>query len=226
MKALLSVLALIGSFSALASGPNDAGKVRVSVSRFKDKSASAASYGANCHGYAIWADRLGDAFSDVLVEKLEASGKVDVLERETIHDINGDEVHLANSSDDHSIVRGKFLKAKITFVGAVDGFEYCEDASGVGVNVGQLFGFGDVTPRMRNSSASLSIIIRAIDTTTGRVLATARSKQKQSRKSLGISGQIDSVDFDGADFRQSPLGESIQAAIADATSQILGKLRI
>jgi curli biogenesis system outer membrane secretion channel CsgG len=159
--------------TAHATSPDAEKKVRVSVTRFSDKTASGASVGSNCHGYYLWADRLADAFADVLIEKLEATNKVEVLERDAIREIYANEVDLLNS-DDKSIAKGKFQKANVTLVGMVDGFEYCESGSGAAVNVGRLFGVDDIVPVLKTSSASLSVLIRAIDTATGRILGKLR----------------------------------------------------
>jgi curli biogenesis system outer membrane secretion channel CsgG len=222
---LLLVLGMSLVFSAQAASPNAEKKVRVSVTRFTDKTASGASGSGTCHAYYLWADRLGDAFADVLVEKLEATNKVEVLERDAIREIYANEVDLINS-DDTSVAKGKFQKAKVTLVGAVDGFEYCESGSGAAVNVGRIFGVGDIMPVLKTSSASISVLIRAIDTATGKVLGTARSKQSQSKRSIGLLANIEGIDFAGADFRQTSLGEVIEKTIEEATGRILGKLRI
>ncbi len=201
-------------------------KVPVSVAKFTDKTASGASVGPGCHGYYLWADRLGDAFSDLLVESLGEDSRLEVLERDAIGEVYDQEVALVNSQADKSIKRGQFKKAKITFVGVVDGFEYCEDGGRVGLNVGRIFGVGDITPSLRKSSASVSVLIRAIDTTTGRILAQSRAKKKQSRKSIGLWADISSIDFSGAKFKASPLGETIRDAIQEAGSGVVAKLKI
>jgi len=200
--------------------------VRVSVAKFTDKTASGGLIGSGCHSYYAWADRLGGAFSDLLVEKLESNPKLEVLERSAIYDIYEKEVDLLNSEKDKSISRGDFHKAKISFVGVVDGFEFCESGTGASINVGRIFGFGDITPSVKSSNAAISVVIRAVDTTTGKILATARSKKTQSRRGVGLDVDFDVVDFSGKDFRQTMLAETIREAIDEAADGILGKLRL
>ena len=226
LSALLFALVLLSSLEALGATTPNRDKVRVSVTKFADKTARGASYGSGCHGYYAWADSLGNAFSDVLVEKLEANKRVDVLERGSIDAIYEKEVTLVNSEDDKSINRGKFQKAQITFIGVVDGFEYCENGTKAAVNVGSLFGLGDITPTLKSSNASISVLIRAVNATTGKVLATARSKKTQSRRGVSITAHIDAIDFSGADFRQTPLGETVQEVIGEASEQLISKLKL
>lgn len=223
---VIVVTAMLAAPSVLAAVLAEKSVVRVSVAKFTDKTASGASVGSGCHSYYAWADRLGDAFSDLLVEKLQTNPRLEVLERDAIYDIYEKEVALINSSEDQSIKRGKFQKAKISFVGVVDAFEYCQSGSGAELDVGRLFGVGSIIPSLKSSKAMVSVMIRAIDMTTGRVLATSRSKKEQSKRSLGISADIENVDFSAKDFQQSALGEVIQEAINEAGDVILGRLKI
>lgn len=237
MKSFPRVLKSVSCFAAITTGlcmipsvlaaePVAGPTVRVSVAKFTDKTASGASVGEGCHGYFAWADRLGDAFSDLLVERLQANPRLEVLERDAIHTIYEKEVELANSGEDRSIKRGKFAKAKISFVGVVDAFEYCQSGSGASLDVGRLFGYAGFTPSLKSSNAMVSVMIRAVDTTTGRVLATSRSKKEQSKQSVGISADIKNLDFTATDFQQSALGEVIREAITEAGDEIVTKLKI
>jgi curli biogenesis system outer membrane secretion channel CsgG len=211
---------------ALVQASHPAHPVRVSVLKFTDRTARGASYGSGCHGYYLLADSLGNAFADLLVERLHADPKLEVLERDAIDTVYSKEVDLVNSESDHSIKKGRFKKARIAFVGVVDSFEYCESGSGAALNVGRIFGVGDITPSLRTSKASVSILIRAVDTTTGKILATARAKKEQSKRSVGLRLDTDAIDFKAADFRQSPLGEAIRAAVNEASDGILKRLKI
>lgn len=212
--------------SALAAESAAGAPVRVSVAKFTDKTASGTTSGEGCHSYSILAERLGNAFSDLLVERLQANPHLEVLERDAIGVIYDKEVALMNSEEDESIKRGKFQKAKISFIGVVDAFEYCQSGSGVSLDVGRLFGFGSIKPSLKASKAMVSVMIRAVDTTTGRVLATSRSKKEQSKNSFGLSADVENIDFAAAGFKQSALGEVIREAITEAGGEILKKLRI
>jgi curli biogenesis system outer membrane secretion channel CsgG len=217
---------ILGCPSGRADPRELAAPVRVSVLKFADRTARGASFGPGCHGFYLWADSLGSAFSDLLVERLEANPKLEVLERDAIGDLYEKEVDLVNSGSDTSIKKGQFKKARIAFVGVVDSFEYCESGDGASVNVGRFFGVGDITPSLRTSKATVSVLIRAIDTTTGKVLATARAKKEQSKRSVGFGVDTGTLDFKASDFRQSSLGEAIQEAVNEAGDGLISKLKI
>ncbi len=225
-QALIPFKCILVLFAASAGTAPAEAKVQVSVAKFKDKTASGASVGPGCHGFYLWADRLGSAFSDLLVEHLGSDPRLEVMERDAIREIYDNEVALMNSEEDTSVQRGKFQRAKIAFVGVVDGFEYCEGGGAGGLNVGRLLGVGDITPVMKKSHASVSVLIRAVDTTTGKVLAQARAKKKQSRKSLGLAVEVSSIDAGVATFDQTPLGEIIREAVQEAGSGVLAKLKL
>lgn len=197
----------------------------VSVAKFSDKSARSGTYSGDCQSLAIWWDSLGDAFSDLLIEKLESNPKLEVLERETIAEIYSNEVNLENS-DDTSIERRKFKKAKITFVGVVDGFEYCSSGSAGKIDVGSLFGAPGIKIGAKTNKATVSVLIRAIDTATGKILATGRAKKEQNKTGIGLSVDSGPIDLSGSNYKQSALGEAIHDAIFEATNSILEKLKI
>lgn len=219
-------LVTLHPFAAFGSNSPQGERVRVSVAQFTDRTSRGGSFGSGCHAYYAWAEQLGSAFSDLLVEELEKNPRLEVLERGAISRVYENEIELVNSEADRSLKRGRFKKAKITFIGTVDAFEYCQSGSRAAVNVGSFFGIGNVTPSIKSSSAMVSVLIRAVDTSTGKVLATARGKSEQSKRGIGIDVSNDQIDFSGADFRQSPLGEAIKKAIQEAGGGVVVKLKL
>jgi hypothetical protein len=105
MKPYLLVLVSITTSAFFLSLPalaqsSKSSPVRVSVAKFTDKTSSGGSIGSGCHSYYAWADRLGGAFSDLLVEKLESNPKLEVLERSAIYDLYEKEVEKRNQEKD------------------------------------------------------------------------------------------------------------------------------
>jgi curli biogenesis system outer membrane secretion channel CsgG len=219
MKIVVALMILI--HSSLTYGGSSP-KIPVSVSAFENKSATSYSPDSSCH-YWGWFSNLGEAFGELLIESLHSYPKFEVLERQQIQRIYENEVDLVNS-DDKTLKKGGFKKARITFVGVVDGFEFCEGSTGGSLDVGSLLGLGNITPSVRKSQAAVSLLLRAIDTASGRVLATSRSKKTQSSTSLGLDFSVEGVSAQGNDFKQSMLGETIREAIDEATSELVRKL--
>ena len=66
----------------------------VSVTKFTNKAASSGVDNQNCQSLEVLWTNLGDAFADVLIEKLESSPRIEVMEREMLSDIYDQEVNL------------------------------------------------------------------------------------------------------------------------------------
>ncbi|MCM0605086.1 MAG: hypothetical protein KA715_03275 [Xanthomonadaceae bacterium] len=220
MKQITSVLIALSTTTAWSAVDQ---KTTVSVNSFKQKAATSYREGAGCHGWS-WFSDLGNAFTDVLVEKLNDTDKYDVLERAQIGSIYESEVDLLNSEKDKSIQKGRFKKAKITFIGVVDGFEFCQNGSKVGFDMGGILGIGKLAPSLKISEATVSLMIRAVDTSTGKILATARSKKSQKGQSVGLDFSVAGVSAGGHGFKQTMLGETIQEAVGEATDELMKKL--
>lgn len=191
--------------------------VPVSVTRFENKAGS-----PGCDkDWWWWRDHLGSAFQDMLITALQQSEAVEVLERETIKEIYEGEHGLVNSDEDVSLAKGKFRKARYTFVGAVSEYEYCASDMGGGVNIGALAGWTlPVEVKMNKSSAKVAVDIRMIDTVTGRIVKSVRAEGDAADGGL-------SVDLGVADFaaaKKTPVGQAARAAIEKATKQLLSAL--
>jgi len=219
----LFVLLFFSFRPAFANSPNSGQTIPVSVTAFTNKSSTSGDSGESCHSWAWFGNELGTAFSDILIENLKKNPKIEVYERENLNTIYENEVDLVNSND-QSIKRGEFKKAKITFIGVVDGFEYCEEGSKIAVNIGSLFGIGDIVPAIKTSNATVSVLVRAIETQTGKVIVTARSKKEQKKNSLGLFVSVGGFDFGGTSFKQSALNETIQETLKDVSQQLLEKI--
>ncbi len=181
----------------------------VAVSRFENKA-----------GYSgQWS--IGDGMADQLTDALMRSGQFVVLERQTLRDVT-DEQDLAESGraqKSNSARTGKLTSAQILIKGTVTEFESASKGGGGGVHIlGASFG-------SRTESAHVGLIIRLIDTTTGRVLDSQRVEG--SAESTGISGStsLPGVCFGGEQFFKTPMGKAVQETIDNAVDIIASRMK-
>ncbi|MGE5238267.1 MAG: CsgG/HfaB family protein [Chloroflexota bacterium] len=211
MKGPLAALA----FLCLMVGPvlsyaQDSGlKKIVAVSRFDNKS----SYHGQWH--------IDNGMADQLTDALIRSGRFVVLERQTLKDVL-DEQDLAASGraqKSQSAKTGKLTSAQILIKGAVTEFE--ERTSGGGAGIGIMgFRLGG-----RKEDAHVGLIIRLIDTTTGKVLDSQRVEGRAESGGVGLDVYKSGVAFGTDAFSKTPLGKATQAAIDNAVEIIASKLK-
>lgn len=208
--------------SAVPAGGPAGGPVPVSITRFANKVGN-----QSCrYQWDFWGDRLGTGFQEMLANELMATGKIELLERETINDIYAQEHDLVNSEEDPSLRKGKFKKAKYTFAGAVTEFEYCAEAKKTSVNVGalaSLLGGGMSIPfeiGFGKATAKLAIDVRMIDVETGRVIKTVRAEGRAEDSHFDLEAGV--VDF--TKENTTPMGQAVRQAIQNASSQLISAL--
>lgn len=217
-KAKLMVLAVavcLGFESAQAGIP-------ISITKFTNKAGS-----SNCrYGWDWWERNLGSGFKEMLADELLKSDQIELFERETISEMYNSEHELVNSQEDTSIKRGKFKKAKYTFVGAVTEFEYCASEKKGSVNVGAIAGlFGvpapDIDVGMKGASAKIAIDLRVIETETGRILKSVRAEGSVNDQKFALDTRFG--DFSSQE--NSPMGQAAREAISKAAKQALTVIR-
>lgn len=219
---IFSLFLFTAFFAVLNSGKAYGDTIPVSVTKFTNKAGA-----SNCrYNWIWWESNLGDGFSDMLANELVKSGKIELYERETIRDIYDGEHQLVNAEDDGTLEKGKFKKAKYTFVGTVTEFEYCASRTGGSVNVGAIAGlFGvpgpDVSVGLKGAKAHLAMTLRIIETRTGRVIQSIRSEADISDQKF----EFDSSYGDFSTQENSPMGRAAQLAIEKAAVEALALLK-
>jgi curli biogenesis system outer membrane secretion channel CsgG len=181
---------------------------------------------AGCHYYNYFdAARMGTALQERLVGHMVRDGRFQVLERKTIQQVYAGEHMLINSQrSSQKIAKGYFKQAKYTLVGVVKSFEWCSGGGGANVNVGKLFGIGDLNVGVKKDHATVEVEIRVIDTLTGEVIHSESGSADRSGMNMGLAGNIKSVNFGGNQFKNSLLGHAIDEAIRNAATAVLSDL--
>jgi curli biogenesis system outer membrane secretion channel CsgG len=164
---------------------------------------------------------IGDGMADQLTDALTQNGQFIVMERENIKDVVTEQ-DFANSGrvqKSQSAQTGKLVSAQIMVQGTITEFESKSSGNANGI------GFGGFHIGKSKSDATVGLIIRIIDTTTGEVLASQRveGKAEASGSSLGVNAG--GADFGTSDFKKTPMGAAVQNAIDQAVSLIADKLK-
>lgn len=216
-RAIFIALLCITSFYTFASSPLEVKKgpkVRVAVAKFGATDRFASVYGG-------W--DVGGGLAAQLVTALIDTGRVVVVERATLSKVLIEQ-ELGQSKLSSPFTQtpsGQLLGVDYLIVGEVTEFEERQMGAGGGFALMKSFGpkvSGEVT------AAHVGMDLRVIDTRTGEILYSYRSKGRAWEKAAGFKVNYKVIDFGGDMFHKTPLGKATRRAIEDATEFILNIL--
>jgi len=206
---VLFILCMAVSFAAYCPDVLAAGKLRVSVTAFKNKVKHV--YGGR---------NIGKGMAEMLTTELARTGRFIVLERIAIGDVVGEQA-LGQSGlvrQESAARSGQMLGAQVIIRGAVT--EFSDAASGVGGGV-QIKRFG-MSGQSKN--AHVGVDVRVIDAATGQVIASTYASAKARSAGGRVSYASPNFQIGGGMFSSTPLGQATRSAIADAVSFITASL--
>ena len=187
-------------------------------------------YGAiqNWWGGGQW--DLGKGIADLLVDELLTDGQLRLLERKQLENVLGEQ-NLSNSDRADPSAASvaqlrKMLGARVLITGTITRFG--SEEKQVGGAAGSVAGRFIGGAGAKNTTALVALTARAIDTTTGEVLAGAKSEAKSSRKGLLLGGTVagnsGAINMDSKEFRETILGEATEKAVKDLATQLAAKI--
>lgn len=195
--------------------------IPISVTQFTADAALSGDDEVGCYYWSYFGpDRLGSAFQERLIAYLVKDKRFMVLERKTLSDIYSNEFKLQNSEKTKPLEKGRFEKAKYTLVGVVKSFAWCTGGESAGVDVGAILGFGTMNVGGRRNRAEVSVEVRIIDVTTGKVVDSVTGTGERTNFTVGVDGTIKKVSFNSKKFKNTPIGEAIDEAISEASQKI------
>lgn len=152
----------------------------------------------------------GVGISQKVVEALVQSGSVRVADRSQVADRDYGEVSVAEA-----VEIGKEIGVDYVIIGTVTEFNVDERSAG-----GSFMGIGGSS---NETTASVELSIRVIDTATGDIVTTARGEGEESSSSgggsfRGISGRSGSSDDEGL------MSEAVEEAVEDLVENLVEKL--
>lgn len=187
------------------------------------QSSSAAVFGTNVD--------VGKGISDLLVRHLVQDGTYSVIERKAMDKILAEQ-NFSNSdrADANSAAKiGKLLGVDAIIVGSVTQFGYDNkhtNVGGGGWGAGR-FGIGGVGHT--KSKAVVVTDARLVNIDTAEIMGVADGKGESSRESTSLlgggggwwSGGGGAVDFGSSDFQQTILGEAVNAAVTEMSTELV-----
>jgi curli biogenesis system outer membrane secretion channel CsgG len=206
---LISALLLL---SAAASGWCG-GKKIICVLDLEDKSS---------HGHS-WRN-VGTGVAEMLVTALSETQKYTLIEREKLESVMQEQRLGASGAVTAQTAAkiGRLLGAQYIVTGAVTEFGVKDSKIGVG-GLEKVLPFGGGA-KMSKNTARAAIDVRAIDTTSGQIVAAA--KGEGSKSSAEISGNLSiapSFDFGKDGFDETILGKAARKAVDDVVKELTAK---
>lgn len=187
------------------------------------QTASAAAFGTNVD--------VGKGISDLLVRHLVQDGTYSVIERKAMDKILGEQ-NFSNSdrADANSAAKiGRILGVDAIIVGSITQFGYDNKNTNVGGGGGGWGGFGVGGFSHKKSKAVVVVDARLVNIDTAEIMGVADGKGESSRESTSLLGGGSNwhgfgggaVDFGSSDFQQTILGEAVNAAVTQMSTELV-----
>src|SRR5580658_8675783 len=174
---------------------------------------------------------VGKGISDLLVKYLVQDGTYSVIERKAMDKILAEQ-NFSNSdrADANSAAKiGKLLGVDAIIVGSVTQFGYDNKNTNVGGGGGGWGGFGVGGFSHKKSKAVVVVDARLVNIDTAEIMGVADGKGESSRESTSLLGGGSNwhgfgggaVDFGSSDFQQTILGEAVNAAVTEMSTELV-----
>ncbi len=187
------------------------------------QSSSAAAFGNNID--------VGKGISDLTVKYLVQDGTYSVIDRKAMDKILAEQ-NFSNSdraNPTSAAKLGKLLGVDAIIVGSVTQFGNDTQNTKVGGGGGGWGGYGVGGFGHKKSKAIVAVDSRIINIDTAEIMAVAEGKGESSRESTSLLGGGSNwhgfgggnVDFGSSDFQQTILGEAVNAAVKQMSTELV-----
>ena len=174
---------------------------------------------------------VGKGIADLLVRDLVKDGTYSVIERKAMDKILGEQ-NFSNSdrANPNSAAKiGKILGVDAIVVGSITQFGNDTKNTNVGGGGGSWGRLGVGGFSHKNSKAVVVVDARLVNIDTAEILGVATGKGESSRESTSMLGGGGgwhgwgggAVDFGSSDFQQTIIGEAINAAVTQMSSELV-----
>jgi len=226
---IVAALFVIASTAQTSTGQTEASagrKKRVAVFDFDYatvQSSSSAVFGTNVD--------VGKGIADLLVRHLVQDGTYSVIERKALDKILAEQ-NFSNSdrADANSAAKiGKLLGVDAIIVGSITQFGNDNKHTNVGGGGGSWGRFGVGGVGHSKSKAVCQVDARLVNIDTAEIMGVASGKGESTRESTSLLGGGGSwggwgggnVDFGSSDFQQTIIGEAVNQAVVQMTSELV-----
>ncbi len=160
------------------------------------------------------------AIYEKLLQKLQATGRFVVLEREALEALMQEKaIKEENTGQDQ---KGKIVPAQFLVKGQLTDFELNSKGGGGGVSIGG--SIGGVRLGGKVSEAKVGMNVRMFDVDTSELLASESASKSVQSRGFDVGGWVNSVGADFGAYEKSPLGEATTKALDEAVEKILKTL--
>lgn len=163
----------------------------------------------------------GEALGAILSDSLMKTNRFEVVERAEVDDIIGEQDLGAEGRTTIATAPkvGQMLGASLLVMGAVTQFEQNASSGGGGIGIPIPY-VGSARLGGAKVTAYVKINLRLVDTTTGKIVATANADGTASGKSAAAGAYIEGFSFDGEGAKEEPLAKAAEDAINQAVAFI------
>ncbi len=187
------------------------------------QSYSAAAFGSNVD--------VGKGISDLTVKYLVQDGTYSVIDRKAMDKILAEQ-NFSNSdraNPTSAAKLGKLLGVDAIIVGSVTQFGNDTKNTNIGGGGGGWGGYGIGGFGHKKTKAIVAVDARIINIDTAEIMAVAEGKGESSRESTSLLGGGSNwhgwgggaVDFGSSDFQQTILGEAVNAAVQQMSTELI-----
>ena len=183
--------------------PEDYVKPTIAVMKFENRA-----------GFALnWS--LGDGMQEILVDRLLATGRFHVVERQDLGAVLQELQFQQNgvTRPQGKVATGRIRNCQYLIKGAVTDFGHIStNTGGVSGLSWDIFG--------GSNRAVMGIVLYVIDVESGEIIASENIEESVSAKDLSVKAAYTGLSFGGSAFYQTPLGRATRRVVERAVKRI------
>jgi len=183
--------------------PEDYVKPTIAVMKFENRA-----------GFALnWS--LGDGMQEILVDRLLATGRFHVVERQDLGAVLQELKFQQNgvTRPQGKVATGRIRNCQYLIKGAVTDFGHVStNAGGVSGLSWDIFG--------GSNRAVMGIVLYVIDVESGEIIASENIEESVSARDLSVKAAYSGLSFGGSAFYQTPLGRATRRVVDRAVKRI------
>jgi curli biogenesis system outer membrane secretion channel CsgG len=158
---------------------------------------------------------LGNGMADILVDRLVASGRYQVLERAELHSLKEEFKlqHDGQTRPQNRAAAGRMKNVQYLIKGTVTDFNPVSSGTGwAGTGGWDIFGGGN--------HAVMGIIVYVVDVESGQIICSESIEESVRAGDMSSQASYKGVGFGGSQFHQTPLGRATASVIDKAVRKI------
>jgi len=183
--------------------PDDYVKPTIAVMKFENRA-----------GFPLnWS--LGDGMQEILVDRLLATGRYHVVERQELGAIM-DELKFQQGGATRpqgKVATGRIRNCRYLIKGAVTDFGHVSASTGA-LSAWNWDFFGG------SNRAVMGIVLYVVDVESGEIIASENIEESVSARDLSVKAAYEGISFGGSVFYQTPLGRATKKVVERAINRI------